>query len=223
LADLIVLVPSRGRPQNIERLWTAIKATAAEPVHLFVRTDDDEPAYPFLEDVIYHRGPRLRLGATYNEMAERVASKYLYLALWNDDHLPTTPGWDVAMKRAISGPFGVAYAPDGNWERGELPTAPIVTSNMFDALGWVCLPGLTHWFVDNVWKTIGEDTDGLHFLPEVRVEHLHRVNGKAADDQTYRDANDNLLQNTADGERFHSWLASEERRQNAEMLNALGQ
>jgi len=218
----MILVPSRGRPENVRRLWNAIQNTAAEPVHLFVRTDDDDIRYPFLESVTYHRGPRLRLGGTYNEMAATVYQSYRFLGLWNDDHLPTTPGWDVAMKAAITEPFGVSYAPDGNWENGELPTAPIVTSSMFEALGWVCLPGLTHWFVDNVWKTLGEDTKSLHFLPKVRVEHYHRVNGKAEDDQTYRDANDNHAQNHSDASRYHQWLDSDERRLNVQALLALG-
>ena len=42
--DLLVIVPSRGRPKNIARLLDSLRETSKLRTHLHVCVDDDDPA-----------------------------------------------------------------------------------------------------------------------------------------------------------------------------------
>jgi hypothetical protein len=46
-------------------------------------------------------------------------------------------------------------------------------------------PNLTHLYVDNFWKDLGQLAGCIRYLPDVVVEHLHPVAGKAAWDEGY--------------------------------------
>jgi len=43
--------------------------------------------------------------------------------------------------------------------------------------------------LDNFWMTLGKDLNALRYIPEVVLEHLHPVAGKAEWDEGYRDVN----------------------------------
>ena len=221
--DLHVLVPSRGRPGNIERLWRAIIATrAAHParITLRVRLDDDDPAvnaYPEThgDALIYTYGPRIRLAASWNEQArEAIRAGATHLALWGDDVVPETQGWDEKLIGMLDryGP-GFAYGRDGIWDHTYdqqvtghlvLPTACIMSAELAHALGWVSPPGLVHLCVDLAWRDLGFATGSLFYDPGVLIRHVHRLTG-APDDQTYRDANDNGDQVRTDNLAFRAW------------------
>ena len=189
--DLLVIVPSRGRPQNIARLLKAVRATSRMATHVHVAVDDDDPELPAYERVfsnlkhhydVLETGPRKGLCAWTNEIAVRRAGDYPFLASLGDDHVPRTPGWDRALTRAIEdmGGTGFAYPFDGT--REDVPEACVMSSDLVLALGWFCLPGLSHWYVDNVWADLGRGTGCIRHLRAVAVDH---VRGKA--DATSRD------------------------------------
>lgn len=222
--QLDVLVPSRGRPGSIARLWAAIRATAAHPerVRLLVRLDDDDPTaddYPLqnVDQVWYSCGPRIKLAASWNELARRaLTADATHLALWGDDNVPLTPGWDQVFVDRLGrdGP-GWVYGRDGIWDRKAhpghpehliLPTATVVSAELAEALGWVSPPGLTHLCIDVAWRDLGLACGALFFEPGVEIRHLHRMMG-APDDQTYRDANDDMQQKRADNIAVQAWRA----------------
>ena len=103
--------------------------------------------------------------------------------------MPRTSGWDWALLAAISrmGGTGIAYGDDG-LQHENLPTAPVITTDITAALGWMFLPGLIHYWADNVWKDIAGQADCLAYLPEVMIEHLHPHAQKAQMDATYDQA-----------------------------------
>lgn len=224
--DLLMIVPTKGRPHLIGRLLDATKATAAEPVDVVLvvceseldryrRVIGPEPLIQVVPDDTEYPA-KLNLGAA------EFAADYRYLALFNDDHVPESPGWDVALKGALAtDAFGVAYGPDGVWANGEIPSAPVLTSSMYAALGWVALPRLHHILVDNVWKTLAELTGTLHFLPDVMIRHHHRDNGLAPSDDTYRLTGDNKEHEAEDSSRYWTWIGSPEYYENIAALEAL--
>lgn len=223
--SLHVLAPSRGRPRNIARLWRSIDRTARHPerIVLHVRLDDDDETadgYPLQnkDRVWYTVGPRTRLAASWNELAG-IAAKAgaTHLALWGDDNVPETRWWDEALIGVLRGHGpGWAYGRDGVWDSTYgreipghlvLPTATIMSVELYDALGWVAPPGLTHLCVDVAWRDLGIAAGCLFYVPDVCIRHHHRITG-APDDQTYRDANDNLDQVRADNVAISAWKAS---------------
>ena len=122
--DLLVIVPSRGRPGNIARLLDSVHATARAQTHLHVAVDDDDEKLPQYRTVMDHAGrdgdtletgPRKGLCAWTNEVAVRRAGEYPFLASFGDDMVPRTPGWDAALLRGIAhmGGTGTVYPWDG--------------------------------------------------------------------------------------------------------------
>lgn len=188
--SLAVLTPSRGRPKGARELAAAIRETAHGEVELFVAVDDDDHNdYRDDEGYTLVRGPAMGLTDWTNTLAQTYHTEFGFLASFGDDHRPRTPGWDVALTSAIKtlGGTGFAYADD--LHRGErLPTAVVCSSTVYDRLGWMALPGTRHMYIDKAWKTLGQASGLIAYLPDVVVEHLHPVVQKAQWDRTYQQA-----------------------------------
>lgn len=237
---LAVLVPTRGRPGNAKRLRDAILDTAAQPdrIDLHLRIDADDPsALDYVETlgvtrgVRYSVGPRLRLAGSWNEQAA-YASKNgaTHYALWGDDVIPVTQEWDrILLERLDRDGHGFVYGRDGIWDhtygdpyRGQLvlPTACVMTRELWRTLGFVSPPGLTHLCIDVAWRDLGLAAGCLFYEPAVLIRHFHRIAG-APDDDTYREANDNREQVRADNLAVTRWKASPHFRDCVERLRVL--
>jgi hypothetical protein len=208
--DLCVIVPSKGRAHYIPRFLGGIDRADSAVDVLLVVCASDLPDY-----IDFTKRDNVNIlvvddDFTYpmklNAGAQLVADNYTYLALWNDDHEAITPGWDTQMKAALGDDhYGVAYGPDGIWEDGQVPTAPMLTSKMYTTLGWVALPGLHHILVDNVWMDLARGCGTLHFLPDVRIQHHHHLNGEAELDDTYAETNMQPERDDEDRTRYWDW------------------
>jgi hypothetical protein len=223
MSDLLVIVPSRGRPGHVERLWEAWQATATGCAQLLIALDDDDPTakdYPAPEvGLRYWIGPRNGFAPRLNIEAARYAGDYFALASWGDDHVPRTYGWDIAHLEAL-GALGTGFAYGNDGYQGEkIPTACAMTSNIVRALGWMTPPGLAHLYVDNVWRDLGTDLDRITYLPDVLIEHMHPSIGKAAWDPLTADAN-TPAKGAADKAAYERWCAND-RAANVETLRAL--
>jgi hypothetical protein len=227
-ARIAVLVPSRGRPWNVERLHSAIMDTALAPenVDVWLRLDhgDDELEGYTTSEVPVHRliiDRRTRLGASWNELASAALASprgYSHLALWGDDVVPETTGWDkILTERTERDGPGWVYGNDGVWDHtygdpiaGQLvlPTATLVSREIVEALGWVSPAVLIHLCIDLAWRDLGLATNTLMYESGVMIRHLHRIMG-APDDATYREANEGANA-THDHHSYHPWRLSEE-------------
>ena len=106
---LEVLVPSRARPQNVERLLSARKQTVELPdTHLVVGVDDDDPNladYRQLaaEDRSFDLvvSPPLGLAPFTNKLAREIATHADVVGSMGDDHLPVTKGWDTIVHQTL--------------------------------------------------------------------------------------------------------------------------
>lgn len=221
---IAVLVPSRGRPQNIQRLVDGFSDTVADLVNtkLVVGVDDDDVtkdeylkiSAPFLEIVV---GPRLRLAGTLNEIAEQRMDSYDILGFMGDDHLPRTQGWDNRIREAMI-PLGVVYGND-LIQGPNLPTEVFLDSEIVRRLGYYVPRGFIHLFLDNTWKTWGEQTGTLRYLDDVVIEHLHFINGKAEHDAGYVEVNSSEVW-SADEARYHEYVSNGELTADVEKLKA---
>ena len=195
MRDLLVVVPSRGRPDRLAAMLDACLSLSEAATDIAVATDDDDPAhgaYAALRkpeghgQVWWHDGPRNTVAGWTNHVAVPWAPYYRAVASLSDDHMPRTPGWDRLLLEAIErmGGTGVSYGND--LLQGEiLCTAAVVSSDIVSALGWMAEPSMRHYRIDNVWKELGEGAGCLAYLPGVVVEHMHPGAGKAIFDGTY--------------------------------------
>jgi hypothetical protein len=216
MPELLVIVPSRGRPQNIARLIAAWADTASPDrgTDLLVAVDDDDPAkldylaatseapFAWLEAA---PGPRVPgMTNVLNHYARAYAGSYQYLGFCGDDHLPITPGWDARIRYVLGlWPAGICYG-DDQLQRANLPTAVFLTANIVRRLGWMAPPMLRHLYVDNAWKDLGLAAGVLTYLPEVVIQHVHPVAQRAAWDEGYARVNHPDL-DTQDREAYLAW------------------
>lgn len=193
---MLVIVPTRGRPENVARLEQAIKDTwTTRADFLYVVDHDDPKAEEYVRMglnrlIVIH--DRLRLGGTLNWAARKYTELYDAIGFLGDDHLPRTEAWDLRVLQALDVETGqaprVVYGND-LLQGVNLPTAVFMHSRIIQALGYMVPPGMVHLYLDNFWKELGEALDGLVYLPEVVIEHMHPVAGKADWDDRYAEVN----------------------------------
>jgi hypothetical protein len=190
--DLLIITPSRGRPAEAARLAAAAADLCTTDWRLIFCLDDGDPTAgdypPATERVSYMTGPRQSLAAWTNAAAWLHGPGYRALCSLGDDHVPRTPGWDTLLLDAADGMGGGFAYPDDLLQRDQLATACLVSAQIAAALGWMMLPALRHYYVDNAWMELGGAAGCLAYVPEAVVEHAHWVAGMAQRDATYDEA-----------------------------------
>lgn len=195
IADMAVLVPSRGRPENAKRLLEAIHRTAKGRTHVLFGVDQDDGRLKdyiafrkgdlLSGDSVYTSAERQNLVKWTNGLAKMTAGKYRYYASFGDDMIPRTPGWDLKLMGAIEDDFGgigISYPWDGI--RDDIPEAYVLSSSIAQVLGWIMMPKLNHWYNDNVIADLGREAGCIRQLRGVVVDHMNVGTGRASVDQT---------------------------------------
>ena len=211
MRNLVVLVPSRNRPKNIEDLIKSFDETETES-DLIVIVDDDEPqmdAYLQLGcDVLMVEKQGKGMAKPLNFAARHYAHKYRHFAFLGDDHRPRTKYWDNTFINALD-ELGTGLVYGNDLLQGEnLATAVAMTGNIVNALGGMVPPDMIHLYLDNFWMTLGKDLNALHYIPEVVLEHLHPIAGKAEWDEGYMAVNAEEVY-SADKKALDDYLASD--------------
>lgn len=217
MADLLVIVPSRGRPDNVARVIQAWRDTGAfTDAQLSVAYDADDPAREQYDAVLAGAGAGVagHLVPTWQPMVPKlnavavgavaVLPKLFAVGFGGDDHLPRTPGWAGAYLRALREMgTGVVYGDDG-FQGARLPTQWAMTADIVRALGTMVPPPVQHLYCDNAIADLGRAARCLRYLPGVLVEHMHPLAGKAASDAGYRRVN-SPQQYDIDRAMYQSW------------------
>lgn len=221
MAELAILVPSRGRPERFRELLDAIAEHSSAETIVYLGTDYDDPDLAgYVHAVTDHVVPvlhitdeRKSLAGWTNSLARTALagdSQVAYLASLGDDHRPRTNGWDMqlihAIERTLSGP-GFAYGND-LLQGQRMPTAWVASALAVKALGWMMQPGLEHMYVDNVIKDLGAEAGRLAYVSSVIVEHAHPIAGKVEWDESYRESN-RAEQYEHDRKAFEEWRAGQ--------------
>lgn len=197
MADLLIIVPSRGRPEAIKDFYYNWSLVTADSADLLVAIDEDDPK---VDDYLslgwttgtptLRVGPRLRLGPTLNAVAKENLSSYKYLGFMGDDHRPRTPGWDNLYCESLQTNKFV-YGND-LFQGENLPTQVAMHSSVIKSLGYMCPPTLVHMYLDDAWKAWGYGIGSMEYLPEVIIEHLHPAAGKGTTDSHYLEVWDHM-------------------------------
>jgi glycosyltransferase involved in cell wall biosynthesis len=205
--DMLLIVPSRGRPESVRRFTEAVKATSEAQTDIIFGFDDDDPS---LQDCIreaestpYRTGPRMNQIEWTNVLALEHADDYRVLVCLGDDHVPRTPGFDTQLLLALDAGNIIAYPND--LVRDDIPEVMAVRSEAVKALGWLVMPELKHYFCDNVWADLGKHGKVIAYLPDVIVEHMHHLRVKEVErDATYRDSEHSFMH---DKNEYEKWRA----------------
>ena len=195
MPDLLVIIPTRGRPDRVVAALDAALSLSETDARAVVAYDDDDPAAPgyaaLAEEcagglVSWAHGPRDTLCGWTNRLALEGLGEYRAFFSMGDDHLPRTPGWDRLLLEAIDGMGGTGFAYGDDLGQGErLATSVMVSADIVKALGYLMLPTCEHFHVDDAWMTLGREGGCLAWCPHVVIEHAHPAWGKAEMDSTY--------------------------------------
>jgi GT2 family glycosyltransferase len=213
MPDLVVVVPTRGRPERAAELARECIRTCTADTVLLMALDTDDPrapeyAAPAGATVFFtHVEPAGHVGAI-NAAAARALADFAPFAIakLDDDHRPRTKGWDAQYLAALRElGTGVVYGND-LLQGAQLPTAPAMTADIVRALGYYAPPSLRHLYCDNFWRDVAEVAGCLRYLPGVIVEHMHPAAGKAPMDDGYARVNsgERYAQDGASYERYKS-------------------
>lgn len=197
--DVLVIVPSRGRPGRLALMLGETLGTSRARTAVAVCYDDDDPqrgGYEALAElhetdprVRWHHGPRQTLAGWTNAIATSgEAREYRAVASLGDDHIPRTDGWDETLLAEIDRQGGGLAFGDDRHQSGALPTAPLIATAAVTALGWMCLPGCEHYYIDDAWLALFDLARLMAYRGDVIIEHVHPDANKAPRDQTYTDA-----------------------------------
>lgn len=185
----LVMVGSRGRPQNVQRCFAHLKATSHISDFMLLINEDQRDLYEDIDGVTTVVVP-----ASYGTTScakgnylidQKLHQRYFTLSYIDDDCVVETDGWDLLLTLPLKAKgYGVSWGNDGI-QNGRVPTKGTVTTNLLDVFGWLCIPGLIHLFIDDFWARVGYELHSAHYAPHVLMTHHHWLNKKADMDATY--------------------------------------
>jgi hypothetical protein len=209
MSRMLMIVPTRSRPQNVlpvAKAWLATDGFAA--ADLLFAADVDDPAFDDYCDAI-ESAARLAAAAGGGSIAltvcprheqlvpklnavalDNASGSYKLLGFAGDDHLPMTPGWSrlfVELFDSTPG-VGIAYPNDG-YQGERLASSWVMLAEIVRYLGRMVPAPVEHLYCDNSIMDVGRDASCLTYLPDVLVEHVHPVAGKTSTDEQYERVN----------------------------------
>lgn len=223
MSDLLVIVPSRGRPDSLERVAAAWDATGAfGSAGLFFAVDDDDPRLPGYRAAfdrladnkggrwigLTNCGPWQPMVPKLNGAATMFAERgHFAIGFAGDDHLPRTVGWASTMLAALS-EMGTGIVYGNDLLQGErLCTSWAMTSDIVRSLGRMVPASVDHMYCDNSVMDLGRMAGCLRYLPDVVIEHCHPLAGKADWDTGYARVN-RAEQYQRDEAAYRQWCGS---------------
>jgi hypothetical protein len=186
-----LLVPTRGRPENVERLIKSLQETSAvmPEVVLYVDLDDEKMIdwqRPAGVDVKFVTGPRITLSECWNKCLEVATGDILMHA--GDDIVFKTKGWDDMVRRAFaaySDRILFVHGDDGYWGN-RFGTHGFIHRKWVETVGYFVPPYFSSDFNDTWLNEVANAIGRRLYLPFV-TEHMHFLFGKGEKDQTHID------------------------------------
>jgi hypothetical protein len=184
MKDLLVLVPSRGRPKNQERFLEYFFKNSTVSDVCFILDFDDESNYLRFDNVIYEVGEPLMLNEKLNIVSKKYCNDYKFISFIGDDHLLQTYAWDKMLINPLSKKIGISYGND-LYKKEELPTCSVISSEIIKRIGYMAPPELKHSYIDKFWLDLGTAIGSINYFDNVVWEHIHPDNKKTQVDETY--------------------------------------
>lgn len=194
--DLLVICPTRGRPEQCTRMIKSFNHKSSNKSRLIFIIDIDDECFNDYECLFnytchsfYIKHPEKTVTEAYNNIIKNHYNNYAFYSETNDDFIYHTGCWDrILINKLEEEGGGIAYGDDG-FSGKALPTTSIISGEIIQALGWIHMPTLEYLYNDVVWKEIGLSLKRLFYIPAVKIEHMHPMAGKAGKDETFKRTN----------------------------------
>ena len=212
-SDLIVIIPTRGRPDNAVALEQAFidTNTTAKRVYVVDFSDETRSEYSWklpLESVIMIHNETKGMAYPLNYAAREFLGEFDNFAFMGDDHRPRTTNWDQLFVEELYSGSDIVYGND-LFQGSALPTAVAMSSQIVKELRGMVPDTQRHLYLDNFWLKLGQDLGKIKYMPEVIIEHCHAFNGKAPMDENYARVNAPEIY-AADKIAYDNYIASDQ-------------
>jgi len=192
-SDLIVIIPTRGRPDNAVALEQAFVDTNTTAKRVYVVDFSDETRSEYakklsLESLIMIHNNTKGMAYPLNYAAREFLGEFDNFAFMGDDHRPRTTNWDQLFVEQLYSGSDIVYGND-LFQGAALPTAVAMSSQIVKELRGMVPDSQRHLYLDNFWLKLGQDLGKIKYMPEVIIEHCHAFNGKAPMDENYARVN----------------------------------
>lgn len=185
-----ILIPTRKRPHNIQKLWDSITRTVRNPIdiELVLYIDEDDKSYKNLK-IPYKKvnGERIVLSDMWNVCAKEATNDIMMYC--GDDVLFRTKNWDrvvIDTFDKLEDKIGYVFGRDGSVHDGRYGTHGFVHRNWFDALGYICPPVFSGDYSDTWINDVAKLVD-RHIFIDILTEHMHPDFNKTELDDTYKE------------------------------------
>lgn len=234
MSDLVVVIPSHGRPESVERTSVAFADTGADEVRVVYAVEHDDPTVDEYERAVAEWfGPRAivqrvsggAMAPSINEAAVTLAAADdapFALAVLNDDHVPMSVRWDQALVDALHTfhpGVGLVY-PDDGYQHEKLATVWAVTTSWVRALGRMIPARVGHLYADNAMMDLASAAQCITYVPRIQITHEHPAAGYGEWTSGHLRVN-SREQYRADRTIFRHWQQSQRRRGQLDALRSL--
>jgi len=206
--SLLVLVPTRGRPesqlQEVHDTFLETKVLGDTELFFVLDPDSDISAYPSMKGILLPLVNETgNMRAALNQAAAVTCNLFGIIGFIGDDHRFRSHGWDVSITEALVN-GGMAYGDD--LMQGEaLPTQWFLTTDIVKEFG-MAPDFLNHFYIDNYWLDMANAARCRYYLPDVKIEHMHFSYGKSEMDATYQHS---MMLGGADQSEYLYWRRGE--------------
>lgn len=212
-SDLVVLIPTRGRPDNAVALEQAFVDTNTKAKRFYIVDFNDETRSQYswklpVESVIMIHNETGGMAYPLNYIARQFIGEFDNFAFMGDDHRPRTANWDEKFVEELYSGSDIVYGND-LFQGSALPTAVAMSGEIVKALRGMVPDSQRHLYLDNFWLKLGQDLGSIKYLPDVIIEHCHAFNGKAPMDENYARVNAPEVY-SADKVAFDNFIASDQ-------------
>jgi hypothetical protein len=159
---------------------------ASGPVEVLVYADDDDPSdYEAKGCFRTVRGPRITLSDCWNRLADVAQGDILGMGA--DDIRFRTPAWDLRIRDMFDvfpDRICFVHGRDGIHDE-KLGTHGFISRRWFETLGYFTWPAFPADYADTWLHELAGRIGRRVYVPDLLIEHLHPIAGKAEWDQTH--------------------------------------
>ena len=194
-----ILLPTRGRPHNMEGIWYSAHSFAENKndlsIHFYVDDDDlvsksmlCELDDKFRDQIGAVVGERITMSDMTNELYKTIEKPEIVMFA-GDDILFRTPGWDKIVHREMAKYKDkiVLLGGDDGYNK-ETITHGFLHRNWIETVGYVVPPGYVGDYADTWVNDLAIRINRRVRIP-IMTEHMHWAAGKGPMDKTMQEKN----------------------------------
>jgi hypothetical protein len=179
---ILWIVPSRNRPEKLERFLTSWVATTSGLADMLIALDDDDNSCDHLfakfPTVIWEKKPKVSgdsFLAILNRIAMRHVDEYKYLGFNEDDCIFHTSNYEdrFIAKMQELGQNAIVYGNDMINKSKDLIYFPVMDSSIVKRLGFMVPRTLRCMYADDFWRDMANHLRTSYRFDDVLIQHLH--------------------------------------------------